>query len=206
MTIDLTVVRALIIVVAVFIYVVPDGFDLGIGILFRRFEVGPDRDAAMNSIAPVSDGNETLLVPGGGGLLAALCQGIVLGALLPGVAVEGRAYAGGWWDWLTPFSLVTGVSVVVAYALLAATWLVMKAKGRLQHQARTMAWWLGGATLTAIVLVSLATPFLSRAYFDSWLRWPGILVVAPVPLLVALDSWAFVRSLRARGTRWRLSC
>jgi len=60
-----------------------------------------------------------------------------------------------------------------------------------------MAWWLGGATLAAIAIVSLATPFLSRAYFDTWLRWPGILAVAPAPILVALASWAFVRSMRA---------
>jgi cytochrome d ubiquinol oxidase subunit II len=60
-----------------------------------------------------------------------------------------------------------------------------------------MAWWLGVATLTAIALVSLATPLLSKAYFDTWLRWPAILAVAPVPILVALASWAFARSLRA---------
>ncbi|MDZ4131022.1 MAG: cytochrome d ubiquinol oxidase subunit II, partial [Hydrogenophaga sp.] len=167
MNIDLTVIWALIIVVAVFIYVVLDGFDLGIGILFNTFEVGHDRDTAMNSIAPVWDGNETWLVMGGGGLLAAFplayglifsalyapiiamllalvfrgvafefrwrdpahrgfwdfaftggsllaafSQGVILGALLQGVAISERAYAGGWWDWLTPFSLLTGVSVV----------------------------------------------------------------------------------------------
>jgi cytochrome d ubiquinol oxidase subunit II len=252
MHIDLTVIWAFIIVVAVFVYVVLDGFDLGIGILFRRLEVGPDRDAAMNSIAPVWDGNETWLVLGGGGLLAAfplayglifsalyapivamllalvfrgvafefrwrdpahrafwdlafsggsllaaLSQGVVLGALLQGVSVQGRAYAGGWWDWLTPFSVLTGISVTVGYALLGATWLVMKAEGRLQQQARAMAWWLGGATLAAIVLVSLATPFLRASYFDTWLRWPGILAAAPVPVLVALASWAFSRTLGA---------
>ncbi len=252
MTIDLTLVWALIIIVAVFFYVVMDGFDLGIGILFRQFEVGPDRDTAMNSIAPVWDGNETWLVLGGGGLLAAfplayglifsalyapiiamllalifrgvafefrwrdpahrgfwdlafsggsllaaLAQGVVLGALLQGVSVEGRAYAGGWWDWLTPFTLITGASVAVGYALLGATWLNMKTEGRLQLQARGMAAWLGGATLAAIVVVSLATPFLSADYFDKWLRWPNILAVSPVPLLVALCSWAFLRSLRA---------
>ncbi|MDP2007713.1 MAG: cytochrome d ubiquinol oxidase subunit II [Rubrivivax sp.] len=252
MNIDLTVVWAFIIVLAVFIYVVLDGFDLGIGILFRSFEVGHDRDTAMNSIAPVWDGNETWLVLGGGGLLAAfplayglifsalyapiialllalvfrgvafefrwrdpahrgfwdlaftggsllaaLAQGVVLGALLQGVAVSGRAYAGGWWDWLTPFSLLTGVSVAIAYALLGATWLVLKAEGRLQQQARNMAWWLAGATLAAIVAVSLATLFLSADYFDKWLRWPQILWVAPVPVLVALASLAFARSLKA---------
>lgn len=252
MPLDLTLIWALIIVVAVFIYVVLDGFDLGIGILFRRFPVGHDRDTAMNSIAPVWDGNETWLVMGGGGLLAAFplayglifsalyapivamllalvfrgvafefrwrdpahrgfwdlafsggsllaafSQGVVLGALLQGIAVKDRAYAGGWWDWLTPFTVVTGASVVVAYALLGATWLVMKAEGRLQQQARALAWPLGVATLVGIVAVSAATPFLNAHYFDNWLGWPGMLKVAPVPVLVALASIAFARSLRS---------
>ncbi|CAN5404795.1 cytochrome d ubiquinol oxidase subunit II [soil metagenome] len=252
MTVDLTLIWALIIMVAVFIYVVLDGFDLGIGILFNTFEVGHDRDTAMNSIAPVWDGNETWLVMGGGGLLAAfplayglilsalyapiiamllalvfrgvafefrwrdpahrqfwdlaftggsllaaLSQGIILGALLQGVAVSGRAYAGGWWGWLTPFSLLTCASVVTAYALLGSTWLVMKAEGSLQSQARAMTQWLGGASLVAIVAVSIATLFLSTDYFGNWLHWPNLLWVSPVPILVALSSVAFVRSLKA---------
>jgi cytochrome d ubiquinol oxidase subunit II len=256
MNIDLTVIWAFIIVVAVFLYVVLDGFDLGIGILFNTIEVGHDRDTAMNSIAPVWDGNETWLVMGGGGLLAAFplayglifsalyapiiamllalvfrgvafefrwrdpghrvfwdlsftsgsllaafSQGVILGALLQGLTISGRAYAGGWWDWLTPFSVLTGASVVVAYALLGSTWLVMKAEGTLQHQARAMAWWLGGASLAAIVAVSIATLFLSADYFSNWLRWPNILWVAPVPILVALASAAFVRSLKAGSER-----
>lgn len=130
-------------------------------------------------------------------MLAALSQGIILGALLQGVAVSGRAYAGGWWDWLTPFSLLTGASVVAAYALLGATWLVMKTEGALQRQARASAWWMGGASLAAIVAVSIATLFLRADYFSNWLTWPSILWVAPVPLLVALASVAFVRSLKA---------
>lgn len=252
MNMDLTLVWALIIVLAVFIYVVLDGFDLGIGILFNTFKVGHERDTAMNSIAPVWDGNETWLVMGGGGLLAAFplayglifsalyapiiamllalvfrgvafefrwrdpahrrfwdlaftggslvaafSQGVVLGALLQGIAVANRAYAGGWWDWLTPFSMLTGVSVVIAYALLGSTWLILKAEGGLQRQATAMAWWLGGATLAAIVLVSLATVFLSEAYFAKWLSFPALLWVVPVPLLVAAASWAFARSLKS---------
>ena len=251
MQLDLTIVWAFIIVLAVFIYVVLDGFDLGIGILYNTFEVGHERDTAMNSVAPVWDGNETWLVMGGGGLLAAFplayglifsalyapiiamllalifrgvafefrwrdtehrhfwdlaftggsvlaafSQGVILGALLQGVRISGRAYAGGWWDWLTPFSLLTGVSVVAAYALLGTTWLVMKTEGALQRQARAKAWWLGGATLAAIVAVSIATLFLSANYFSNWLNWPNFLWVAPVPILVALASVAFVRALK----------
>jgi cytochrome d ubiquinol oxidase subunit II len=252
MNIDLTLVWALVILTAVFIYVVLDGFDLGIGILFHAFEVGDDRDTAMNSIAPVWDGNETWLVMGGGGLLAAfplayglifsalyapiiamllalvfrgvafefrwrdpahrrawdaaftggsvlaaLSQGVILGALLQGISISGRSYAGGWWDWLTPFTLLTGVCVAVAYGLLGATWLVIKSEGTLQRRARAIAWWLGGATMFAIVAVSIATLFLSGAYFANWLGWPGVLWVAPVPVLVALAGVVFVRCMKS---------
>ena len=250
--IDLTVIWALIIVFALFVYVVMDGFDLGIGLLFPTLKVGHERDTAMNSIAPLWDGNETWLVLGGGGLLAAfplaygvilsalyapiiamllalvfrgvafefrwrdpahqafwdraftggsfvaaLSQGIVLGALLQGIAVSGRAYAGGWWDWLTPFTLLTGVSVTLAYGLLGATWLNLKTEGELQQQAARMARYLGAATLCAIIAVSLATPFLSGDYFNRWLNFPNIFWVAPIPVLVALNSVAFARSLKA---------
>ena len=68
---DLTTIWAFIIAFAVFAYVVMDGFDLGIGILFPAFAEGRERNPAMNSIAPVWDGNETWLVLGGGGLMAA---------------------------------------------------------------------------------------------------------------------------------------
>ncbi len=252
MTFDLAIVWACIIIFAIFVYVVMDGFDLGIGILFPSFNVGHDRDTAMNSIAPLWDGNETWLVLGGGGLLAAfplayavilsalyapiICmllalvfrgvafefrwrdpahraiwdlaftggsllaavsQGVVLGALLQGVRVSGRAYAGGWWDWLTPFSLLTGFGVTVAYALIGATWLVLKTEGDLQAQAVRHAWRFGIATLIAIVAVSLATPFLQGNYFDRWLTPPNIFLVAPVPMLLIAASIAFARSLKA---------
>src|SRR3954463_362557 len=68
---DLATIWALIIAFAVFAYVVMDGFDLGIGILFPTLQVGEESDIAMNSVAPVWDGNETWLMLGGGGLMAA---------------------------------------------------------------------------------------------------------------------------------------
>ena len=60
-------------------------------------------------------------------------KGVALGALVQGIPVEDRAYAGGWWDWLTPFSVLTGVALVVGYALLGATWLVYKTEGEVQR-------------------------------------------------------------------------
>jgi cytochrome d ubiquinol oxidase subunit II len=69
--IDLPLVWAAIIVVGVVMYVLLDGFDLGVGILFPFLPTDQDRDLAMNSVAPIWDGNETWLVLGGAGLLAA---------------------------------------------------------------------------------------------------------------------------------------
>ncbi|MBY0297560.1 MAG: cytochrome d ubiquinol oxidase subunit II [Methylobacterium sp.] len=249
--IDLTVVWAFVIAFAVFAYIVMDGFDLGIGILFPAFRPGHERDTAMNSVAPVWDGNETWLVLGGGGLfaafplayaillpalyapiiamllglifrgvafefrwrdpghrawwdvaftggsvVAALSQGIALGAMLQGIEVQGRAYAGGWWDWLSPFSLLVGVSVVCAYALLGATWLVMRTEGSLQDRARSLSLWLGAGTVAAIAAVSAMTPFLEEKYWQRWFEMPNVLLTAQVPLLVALASYFFFLLLR----------
>src|SRR5690606_34337664 len=197
-------------------YVVMDGFDLGIGILYPFFPDKEDRDVMMNTVAPVWDGNETWLVLGGAGLFAAFplayalvlsalylplifmlialifrgvafefrfkatsasqhwwdkafiggsvatafFQGMTLGSYLQGIAVVDRTYAGGPLDWITPFSIFTGVGLVVAYALLGATWLIMKTDGRLQERmyqlCRQMVWVL----LAVIVVLSLWTPLL----------------------------------------------
>jgi len=251
--IDLTVIWACIIAFAVAAYVVMDGFDLGIGILFPFFRVGSERDRAMNSIAPVWDGNETWLVLGGGGLLAAFplayaiilpalyapliamllglifrgvafefrwrdpahrrlwdgafcagsliatfAQGVTLGALLQGIAVNGRGYAGGWWDWLTPFSVLTGASLVGGYALLGAGWLIWKTTGALQADARRFARPLVLGLLAAIAAVSAYTPFLEGKYYQRWFGYPGVLAAAQMPLLVALTGFLLWRAIGGR--------
>jgi cytochrome d ubiquinol oxidase subunit II len=251
--IDIAVIWAFIIAFAVFVYVVLDGFDLGLGMLFPLFPKKEDRDTMMNSVAPVWDGNETWLVLGGGGLmaafplayavlmpalytpliamliglvfrgvafefrwrtrrqrnqwdiafaggslLAALSQGVALGAILQGVVVDGRQYAGGWWDWLTPFSLLTGAALVVSYGLLGATWLVMKTEGELRDRAYALSWWLLFAMLAAIGLVSLATPLLDAEYARRWFAWPNLLLTAPVPIAVAALAALLMRSLAAK--------
>lgn len=252
--IDLTVIWAFIIAFAVFAYVVMDGFDLGIGILFPSFKVGDERDQAMNSIAPVWDGNETWLVLGGGGLfaafplayaivlpatypliiamllglvfrgvafefrwrdpahrpfwdlafsggslVAALSQGMILGALLQGVEVQGRAYAGSWWDWLTPYTLLTGLGVVAGYALLGATWLVWKTQGSGQDHAYRLALRAFIATLILLGAVSLYTPLLEARYWQRWFDMPSVLFAAQVPLLTAIIAVLLLRALAQRA-------
>lgn len=249
MIFDLAFIWAGLIAFAVLTYVILDGFDLGIGILFPFARSEHDKDLMMNSVAPVWDGNETWLVLGGGGLfavfplaysiimpalympiifmllalvlrgvsfeyrwrvkdkelwnaafflgsfLAAFCQGIVLGALVQGIEVEGRAYAGGWFDWLTPFSVLTGFAVVIGYALLGATWLIVKTEGPIQIQMRHYSWWLGAATLGLIGLASLCTPFLDPLYFERWFSFPRSLWSMIVPVLMLGFSLSFFMGL-----------
>ena len=130
-----------------------------------------------------------------GSVLAALCQGLALGGLLQGIRVAGRAYAGGWWDWLTPFTVLCGLAVVVGYALLGASWLVWRTEGDLQRRCRRHAGWLGAATLALIVAVSVWTPLLDPTFAHRWFGWPGILLTSPIPILVALLAFGFWRGL-----------
>jgi cytochrome bd ubiquinol oxidase subunit II len=243
---------AFLIATAVFLYVVMDGFDLGIGILFPAIRAREDRDTAVNTIAPVWDGNETWLVLGGGGLfavfplayatilpalymplivmllalifrgvafemrfraetpgqrrfwdssfsggsmVATMAQGIALGAYVQGIAVEDRAYSGGWWDWVSPFSILTGFALMAGYGMLGACWLYWKTEGGLQDQARAVARWLGLLTLLFILAVSLIMPFLQPEFRARWFAFPAILTALPVPVLVVLLAWRYFRAL-----------
>jgi len=250
---DLTIVWIGLIGIAILAYVILDGFDLGLAILFPFFRKRQDRDVMMNSVAPVWDGNETWLILGGGALfaafplayailmpavyapvtamllglifrgvafeyrwrterlrvfweaaftggsfVAALAQGITLGAILQGVDIDGREYSGGWWDWLTPFSLLTGISVVVGYSLLGACWLIMKTRGSLQDKAFRLARWYGIGMLLCIFAVSLATVFLEESYYHRWFDFPAILLTSQIPLLTAIAAFALFWALRKR--------
>jgi cytochrome bd ubiquinol oxidase subunit II len=136
-----------------------------------------------------------------GSLVATLAQGITLGALLQGIEVDGRAYGGGWWDWLTPFSILTGAALVIGYALLGACWLIWKTEGEIHADARRFARLALPAMFVAIGLVSLATPFLENQYWRRWFEAPGLYVTVPMPLLVLGTTVLLWRSLRS-DTDW----
>jgi cytochrome d ubiquinol oxidase subunit II len=133
-----------------------------------------------------------------GSFIAALAQGIALGAILQGIAVANRQYVGGWWDWLSPFSLLTGASLVIGYSLLGATWLVMKSTGDLRERAYHFSWWLLFATLGALGAVSVATPFLKAEYWRRWFEWPNIAFTSLVPIAVIAITILLTRSLTQR--------
>ncbi|MEL0553183.1 MULTISPECIES: cytochrome d ubiquinol oxidase subunit II [Enterobacteriaceae] len=259
MGIDLSVIWFVIIVFATLMYIVMDGFDLGIGILFSTTRDGEDRDVMVNSVAPVWDGNETWLVLGGaalfgafplayaviidalaipltlmliglifrgvafefrfqatpshrpfwdsaflgGSLLATFTQGIVVGAVINGFSVSGRAFSGGMFDWLTPFTLFCGLGLTVAYALLGATWLVMKSENPLQDKMRRTSRGLLLALLTTIAIISLWTPLAQPAIAARWFSLPDLFFLLPVPLLVAVIGFWLWQILGNRNSHAR---
>ncbi|MGB3288355.1 MAG: cytochrome d ubiquinol oxidase subunit II [Burkholderiaceae bacterium] len=251
MDIDLALPWAVVILFGILMYVVMDGFDLGIGILFPFFPHKEDRDVMMNTVAPVWDGNETWLVLGGAGLMAAFplaysvilsafmlplvfmllglifrgvafefrfkahetgrhwwdkafifgsiaatfFQGATLGAYIHGLPVADRAYAGGALDWITPFSMFTGLGLIIAYALLGCTWLILKTHGGLHERMRRLARPLALAMLGVIAVISIWTPLTHEAIAQRWFSLPNMFWFAPVPLLVLLAGYYLLRSL-----------
>jgi cytochrome d ubiquinol oxidase subunit II len=226
--------------VSIGLYVILDGFDLGIALLFPFRPEEQDRDLMMNSVAPFWDGNETWLVLGGGALwvafplaysiimpalyvpvivmllalifrgvafefrwvakpneelwdiafaagsfVAAFAQGVVLGGVIGGIRVENGVFAGGPFDWATPFSVMCGLGLVVGYALLGATWLFMRVSGPVEDFARRAARVLLAAMLVFIALVSLWTPLQFERVAERWFSLPNIVYLAPVPILTA---------------------
>jgi cytochrome bd ubiquinol oxidase subunit II len=244
---DLTYIWIGIIGFGILMYVLSDGFDLGVGVLFPFARSDEDRDIMMNSVAPVWDGNETWLVLGGAGLLAAFplvyavflpalyigvflmltglifrgvafefrfksepgrrtlwnwaffggslvaafAQGAVVGTFIQGFETENMRYVGGPLDWLTPFTVMTGLGLVAGYALLGATWLVLKTEGETQRWARTWAYRLLTVVMVFFVIVSIWTP-LTDAYVQSrWfahLTWLWILPLLTIVVAAALWS------------------
>lgn len=250
---DLVPIWVGIIGLSVFLYVLLDGFDLGVGILYG-FAPERDRPMVMNAIAPVWDGNETWLILGGVALLAifplafaiiipavyfpvlmmllalvfrgvafefrfeqpwlarfwssgfawgsgvaAFAQGAVLGTFIQGVRVQGRTFAGTSWDWLTPFSVITGFALVAGYGLLGAGWLIIKSEGELRDWARRAGRRCLAAVVLAVVLVSIWTPLMDGAIAARWFSWPGILALSPVPIAASLSALVCWRALDGRG-------
>ncbi|WP_376690471.1 cytochrome d ubiquinol oxidase subunit II [Wenzhouxiangella sp. EGI_FJ10409] len=249
---DLTLIWIFIIGIGVFMYVLLDGFDLGVGILFPFAPSDQARDDLMNSVAPIWDGNETWLVLGGAGLLAAFpmvyavflpalyigvflllaglifrgvafefrfkasnnrhwwdrsfsigstiaafAQGAVVGAYIQGFEVEGFSYVGGAFDWLTPFTIMTGLGVVAGYALLGVTWAILKTEGPTREWAYRVAPWLLAVVMGFFILVSIWTPLASEHVRGRWFDQVSPLWTFPV-LTVIAAAW-ILRKLRQRS-------
>jgi cytochrome d ubiquinol oxidase subunit II len=223
-------------------YVVLDGYDLRVGILFGTQTNEQHRATMMGAIAPYWDGNETWLILAGTGLFAAFpmvhaiflpafylpvalmlfgiafrgvafefrerstgmrpvwdrgfflgsliiafVQGAAIGAMVQELHVVDGRYAGGGFDWVTPFAIFCGIGAVLGYALLGAAWLVLKTDGELRDWAyRRLPLLLGGVVVVLITVFAFALAKHLHVC-DRWSAHPQLLLL---PLLAALASSA----------------
>jgi len=125
-----------------------------------------------------------------GSTVTAFAQGLILGALVEGMPLKGGKYLDGAFAWFSPFSMLTGVAVVFGYALLGATWIVLKTEGRLQRIAFDLTRPLMLGVIAFMLLVSAWLPFLDPVLRERWFAWPTVLYLSPVPVLTAVNAIA----------------
>jgi cytochrome d ubiquinol oxidase subunit II len=239
---------AAVIAFAILVYVLLDGFDLGVGILFGTTRDRSFRAHMLNAIAPFWDGNETWLVLIGAGLFAAFpmvyaiflpafylpvelllfglifrgvafefryrtermrwlwdggfflgslivafVQGAAIGTMVQELPVVDGRYAGGSFVWLTPFSILCGIGLVLGYALLGASWLVLKTGGALRDWADRRIRWLLIGVLAFLALAFVFALTLHLRVMNRWLEAPWLLVFPAIGALAAYGLWSEAR-------------
>ena len=221
---------------AMLMYVVSDGYDLGVGMLMHR-ATPEERDVMVDSIGPFWDANETWLVLGVGILLIAFpkAHGLILtelylptmfmlvGLILRGAAfdfrVKARSERKNLWDrlfiagsmlasvaqgwmlgryisgfgsgWNYPvFAAAIAVALPMSYVLLGASWIIMKTDGPLQERAIGWAKIAWPAMIAGLVLISMATPWVSETVRARWFALPALIAVIAIPITTGVTLLA----------------
>ena len=130
-----------------------------------------------------------------GSICATFFQGIILGCFIEGFKVTDMSIIMNNPNWLTPFSLVTGIALICGYALLGATWMIIKSEGALQKKMLHYA--QGSLVLISffLIFVSIWTPSHNPMIFQRWYSFPNIMYLAPLPLITALMIYLAWKSL-----------
>jgi cytochrome d ubiquinol oxidase subunit II len=124
-------------------------------------------------------------------------QGMILGTFVHGIPVEGRTFAGGALEWISPFSLMTGLGLVFGYSLLGATWTIMKTEGETQAWARKSAKVVTLLVILFMGLVSLSMPLMNPDIKQLWFSLPNFFFLQPMPILSAVFAFMLWRDLRS---------
>jgi len=243
---DLALFWAAVLACGIVVYVILDGMDLGVGVLFGTTGDQTLRARMMNTISPFWDGNETWLVLVGAGLFAAFpdayavflsafyfpvllmlfglifrgiafefryrsermrhvwdrgffvgstvvafVQGAAVGAMMRGIPVANGQYTGDAFSWLHPFAILTGIGLVLGYALLGASWLVLKSDGELHDWAyRRIRWLAAGVFIVLFLAFALTFDYSIFARNNLQTRAWGIVFPAIGALALGVIFWA----------------
>jgi len=240
-----------ILAISILLYVLLDGFDLGVGMLFAATHDEARRRSMMSAVAPIWDGNETWLVVAGvvlwaafplaysillsafylplllmlaglilrgvafeyrsraersrwiwdaafsgGSLVATFIQGLMVGALVEGLPVSDGRYAGGIFGWFSPFAVLCGIGLCLAYCLLGACWLVRKCEGEVRDIAYRQIPPLAIGLLVFLLIVFAYALAANVPVMNLWLERPYLLVFPLIGVIAALMAAWSVRHRR----------
>lgn len=130
-----------------------------------------------------------------GSILASCAQGWMLGRYITGFA-EGTTF--------TLFAALIALALPAAYVLLGAGWLIMKTDGALQEKAIVWARRAWLPMLVGMLLISLATPWVSASVRDKWFAMPAFIALLPIPISTAAALFAIPMALRRPSARGHL--
>jgi cytochrome d ubiquinol oxidase subunit II len=126
-------------------------------------------------------------------------QGVIIGAIVQGIQVQGRAYAGGAFDWINAYSVMTGFALIFGYGLLGASWLILKTDGETQDWARKCTSYMLGYVGIFLAIVSISMPVMNAQIRNLWFSLPNFFFLLPIPaasLILLITIWRDVHSGR----------
>lgn len=141
-----------------------------------------------------------------GSLVAVLSQGLTLGGVLTGIAVSGREFAGGPFDWFNPFSVMVGIALIPGYVMLASAYLVLKTTGNIQDRAYTIAYRSALIVLAFMVVVTVWTPYHYPLVLTHWFSSPRVYFVWTFPILGLTAAYTLAKSVKRRREIAPLAC
>jgi cytochrome d ubiquinol oxidase subunit II len=246
---DLPLLSAIFLAFALTLYVLLDGFDLGVGALLLVQRDERLRDRMVDAIAPVWDGNETWLIMAGvallaafpvaygmllpalylplvvmllslgirgvsfefrhqstinrrrwdaafagGSVVAAAAQGVIIGALIQGIHVEGRTFGGSPFDVFTPFSALTAITSLAGRVTQGAGWLCLKGEPDTRRLARACLRW---SPIIFLALAGGTSALAATVQADVAQRWRE----HPVPFFLLAASFTSCGLLMTRAAR-----
>ncbi|MEA5574402.1 cytochrome d ubiquinol oxidase subunit II [Calothrix sp. UHCC 0171] len=235
------------------LYLITDGFDLGVGILTLTAANEERRGIIINTLSTVWDANETWLVCtggllygafplayatimnalyipitlmvigfifravafefrehsinktywnwgfGGGSLLVAFSQGLVLGGVIAGIKVDASGnFIGGTWDWLNLPSILVALTVVQGYVLIGSTYLISKTEGELKQYHYTTAKFSAITTFLGALALTFAAPMFYESIRNKVFHQPELLIFEAIPFIATGTMALLMSSLNRR--------
>ncbi len=131
-----------------------------------------------------------------GSIVATLMQGMIIGSMIQGLALENDQYAGGAFAWVTVFTVFFGLLMVLLYGLVGTTWLIRKTEGELKTRCVQLAQGLLYAWIALLTVIAFSAPWVNKAIALRWFALPNLIYLAPIPIYMLIFTGILIVFLK----------